>query len=126
MNLWSVLEDNVDLYDGRHCVAFWSWGSDEAIEYWRETYPEQCYLNEVSCTARIANTSAKPRRGHAHCESRMEVLREIGWMCEGDARCDTCGLYELYDLSPVCEGCNQCAECGCDCDDDELNAGKGE
>lgn len=48
-------------------------------------------------------------------ENDFAVLRKVGWRMEGDASCDTCGLYELDGEFPVCEGCGQCADCGCLC-----------
>lgn len=44
------------------------------------------------------------------------TLRQMGWACEGDSSCATCGLHEFDGKWPVCPDCYQCCECGCDCD----------
>ena len=52
-------------------------------------------------------------------ERRSEVLRLVGWSCEGDWRCDSCGLAEMDgddEAWHVCRECNQCGECGHDDD----------
>lgn len=46
--------------------------------------------------------------------------REVGFSCEGDDRCCTCGLAEFDGRFPVCPECNQCSECGCDDDCEEA------
>ena len=43
------------------------------------------------------------------------TLRAMGWACEGDNSCASCGLYEHDGKWPVCPDCYQCCECGCDC-----------
>src|SRR5690625_3595399 len=47
-----------------------------------------------------------------------ETLRGLGWQCEGDNRCGSCGLAEWDGKYPVCQECSQCIECGCldDCE----------
>lgn len=116
MNLWIVLENDVNLDDGRHCVAFWSWGNDEAKEYWRRTHPDPSLANESSCSAQIVSVSESPERDYPHEEGRYEVLRQMGWRCDGDSICSSCGLYEMDGTVPVCYECDQCGECGCECE----------
>lgn len=46
--------------------------------------------------------------------------REVGFGCDGDDRCDTCGLASFDGEFPVCPECHQCVECGCDEDCEEA------
>lgn len=48
-------------------------------------------------------------------EDDYEILRKLGWRCEGDLVCDSCELYEMDGLVNVCDGCYRCTECGCNC-----------
>lgn len=57
-------------------------------------------------------------RSEAYIVRDDKTLRAMGWMKEGDNRCESCGLAEMEGEFPVCE-CGQCAECGCACDDNE-------
>lgn len=45
------------------------------------------------------------------------LMREMGWRCDGDGICGTCGLATFDGRFPVCESCGQCNECECDCCD---------
>lgn len=42
-----------------------------------------------------------------------KTLRKMGWIMEGDATCDHCGLAEFGEQWPVCETCQSCTDCGC-------------
>lgn len=50
----------------------------------------------------------------AYAVNDPAVLRQMGWRCEGDNLCDSCGLAEMDGDFPVCEECGQCNECGHD------------
>lgn len=55
-------------------------------------------------------------RADDRVEGRIRVERLIGWRCEGDSTCSTCGLAEFDGEFPVCEDCQNCDECGHDTD----------
>jgi hypothetical protein len=65
----------------------------------------------------------KTGRTRAHNIDDYFILRAMGWMLEGDARCSACGLAEYDGKWPLCEHCEQCTECGHD-DDCEIVADK--
>lgn len=47
-------------------------------------------------------------------ENNNRVLRGIGWQCEGEDNCSSCGLSSMgMDEFAVCAECQQCKECGC-------------
>lgn len=56
------------------------------------------------------------------CKANNKFRREVGFSCDGDSRCDTCGLADLDGEFPVCPECNQCEECGHeeDCEEDKA------
>jgi hypothetical protein len=60
------------------------------------------------------------------CKANNKFRREVGFSCDGDARCDSCGLADLDGEFPVCPECNQCVECGHDDDCEEAKALKAE
>jgi hypothetical protein len=47
-----------------------------------------------------------------HVIHDTSVLRQMGWFCECDQSCTTCGLATMDGDFPLCEHCEQCAECG--------------
>jgi hypothetical protein len=47
--------------------------------------------------------------------SHDAILRQLGFRCDGDIVCDSCGLASMDESFPVCEDCGHCAECGCRC-----------
>jgi len=53
-------------------------------------------------------------RTDAHVIQDDETYREMGWMIDGDSRCDSCGLADYDGKWPVCSDCQQCEECGHD------------
>lgn len=116
MNLWVVGENPPDSYEFGHWVAYWSWGSDEAVAYWKETYPEQCFLYEADYTVhREANTKGIPEPATPQSVRDALHLRLLGWSVPGDDCCEACGLWEMDGMVPVCDDCGFCQECGCEC-----------
>jgi hypothetical protein len=54
-------------------------------------------------------------------ERRYEVMRLAGWAEEDERRCDSCGLAAMgIEKYAVCAECYQCAECGCECEEENL------
>lgn len=45
-----------------------------------------------------------------------KLQRAMGWYCDGDAMCMSCGLHEMDGLFPVCDECHCCDDCGHDDD----------
>lgn len=124
MNLFSVGERTTYQNELGHWVAYWCWGSDEAVQFWKDTYEYRCDLPEAEYTVELvdrdkAHSFGGPYEDYPHREVRDEVLREIGWHCEDDSSCDSCGLYEMDGAFPVCEDCMQCSVCGCECEDED-------
>lgn len=116
MNLF-VCHETRGPYDHGHDIAYWSWGSDEAIQHWCDTYPERCSLDITRCQVyRTDPAYAVGECCEPHQETRPLVLRSIGWRYEGDLCCDSCGRWELDGLVPTCGECYQCEECGCVCE----------
>lgn len=115
MNLWTIGEVSPHNYEEElHWVAFWSWGSDEAVDYWRSTYPDQYHIHESEyCVHRIADPSGIPEPETPRPVHNRGPLRLMGWRCPGDDCCGSCGLYSMDGDVPVCEECDNCKECGC-------------
>lgn len=55
-------------------------------------------------------------RDDAHVIRDDNLLREMGWMCDGDERCGGCGLATMDGKFPVCDECDMCDDCGHDDD----------
>jgi hypothetical protein len=55
---------------------------------------------------------ADKEKVEAYVVNDQSVLRQMGWRCEGDHICDSCGLSEMDGDYPVCDECGQCSECG--------------
>ncbi len=56
--------------------------------------------------------SLESQDGEPFIEGDYSILRDLGFMCESDSSCDTCGLYEMDGEFPVCDECGQCPDCG--------------
>jgi len=52
--------------------------------------------------------------GLVSSKSGDKLKREVGFACEGDARCEVCGLASFDGRFPVCDECGGCEECGHD------------
>lgn len=111
------------LNEGFVWMAVWAGSESEALavgmeEYTRLGYDPECGLRAVSSMPEDKILS--PRIREPHIEGRTAAVRQLGWACEGDDSCDTCGLYEMdSEQFRVCDECRQCRECGCICDDDQ-------
>ena len=117
MNLWSVSESDRHSGDEVIGVAFWAWGSDEAVEaFWQRW---ECYAGKGNREAEYSvfriDTYREPAESEPHEEVRSAVLRDAGFSCDGDDCCDCCGLHSMNGEFPVCPECRNCEECGCDC-----------
>lgn len=44
-------------------------------------------------------------------DDEWEHRRELGWLCDGDARCDECGLHSQDGQVPTCVECYRCCRC---------------
>lgn len=115
MNLWTVGEVSEHNYDDElHWIAFWSWGSDEAVDYWRRSHPEQYHIDEAAYSTWIeTETDGIPKPDSPRPVRNSSHLRLLGWRCPGDAQCESCGLYSMDGRVPVCEECYCCKQCGC-------------
>jgi len=118
LTLYSVCDSSYDpfYFDG-WCDAVWAHSEREALQWARDNYgghiwcthdgpcePELMVLSQWSGDG----TAAK---GPGSRETRTAVLRQAGWMEEGDGKCDCCGLAEFDGTWPVCKTCYCCAEC---------------
>jgi hypothetical protein len=119
--------------DGSECycwLAVWAADAAEALacgmaEWARSAHEPECALQVMSSSQ--GNGLASPTVRGAHVERRTSVHRQLGWRCDGDDVCDTCGLYEMDSEGyRVCEGCQQCRECGCMCDEYDTKEGDDE
>lgn len=75
--------------------------------------------------AYVRGTRKPEYDSHATGEPRVErdgaVLRRLGWRCEDENQCESCGLYPMdLDQFEVCTSCALCKECGHD-DECEKN-----
>lgn len=117
MNLW-VVTDDTDDGEIPISVAYWSWGSDEAIA----AFHRECDGNERGYrprhSVRRLDTEVAPP-SESGCETRDAVLRLCGWRYECDRQCESCELYEMGGVTKVCDCCERCAECGCECEGDD-------
>lgn len=123
MNLWQI-DDGGEPFDGQWCAAIWAWGKDEALAVAADIYeyphelrrsgqsPEQ-YFN-VRLLAEWPGTKQQPKHDAPHEERRWHVLRQAGWMEEGDYQCEACGLYPMGETT-FCQDCWCCGEC-CECE----------
>jgi hypothetical protein len=109
---WRV-HDGDEEYTWRWLV--WAPDADTAMQKalpWADCELE--HLTAESVSSLVAKDGDEP-----YVERDDEILRDLGFMCESDSSCDTCGLYEMDGKFPVCEECYQCPECG-HCDDCET------
>lgn len=53
------------------------------------------------------------------------LRRDVGFACDGDDRCGSCGLAELDGSFPVCKECCNCKDCGCDCESESAGESNG-
>lgn len=119
MNLWAVVEDGKHIHpcDTRFSLAYWSWGSDEAVEeFCRRWRSESGNDHDPEYLVKRIDTKHSPESNEPHEEGRLAVLREAGWRCEDDTTCDNCGLATLDGEFPVCPECWMCTDCGCECE----------
>ncbi len=116
------------VHDGDEDYAWrWlAWASDT------ESAKEVC-LGWADCGAedltawpweRLQNEFREGER--AYIEGDNELLRHLGFRCESDRTCDTCGLAEMDGEYPVCQDCGQCEECVCNCDEFDGTPNYGE
>lgn len=54
----------------------------------------------------------KDGKKDAHVVRDQALLREMGWMMEGDERCSWCGLATMDGEYPLCQDCETCSDCG--------------
>lgn len=94
-------------------TAFWCWEPPDL----------ECECCGSAFSARILrNPELQPPL--APEEASTDDLRKIGWGCDGDDTCASCGLAEFDGLYPCCPVCENCTKCGhaddCKENDDET------
>lgn len=114
--LYEVWDPGGDLAEDSAWMAVWANGHGEALELCLRCCDPNIKEADL-CWRRSLVAGLTPNSSLPHVERRYAVLRRLGWRCEGDSSCETCGLYEMDGTAPVCGECHQCQECGCDCED---------
>lgn len=101
-----------DTEDGSELV--WAIDATQAIEVARKG-PLFSELEDTELYARDIEPldGTAPAAGtDPHIENRDRVLREYGWSCDGDDRCESCGLATMDGAFPICADCETCEDCG--------------
>ncbi len=96
----------------RHCDGMVDCGFTEI--HVRRLKRADAFIESSGNVARVASWDSS--------DDRL-MLRQLGWMCEGEGSCDACGLYpcdlDEFAICTECGSCMACCECCVGSEDDE-------